>query len=278
MKKVLVLLLVCVVALTCVFAVGCGGNGKETLYVYTNAGFPPYEYVNEYGEVVGVDIDIMQEIGEILGYNVVINDIEFDLILNEVEKNEFAIGAAGMTQNAERDEIALASISYATSYQYAIVAKGTFTDEDLVDGKLPIAKLAELSNKAIGVQAGTTGNFLIDDAVKGIDEDDGTHIKGDLEGKGSSVVLYTNAIVASSDIGTTVGAVVIDKLPAESICDANEATLECFQLEAEPESYVLYLNKNATALKTKIDKALQSMIDNGVITYFTIKHSGGIVG
>ncbi len=269
MKKLLVVLLTLAVALTCVFATGCD-NGKETLYVYTNAGFPPYEYVNEYGEVVGVDIDIMQEIGEILGYNVVINDIEFDLILDEVSKNEMAIGAAGMTKKAERDEVALASISYATSYQYAIVAKGTFTDADLVDGKLPVAKLAELGNKAIGVQAGTTGNFLIDDAIN--------LEGGDLEGTGSSVVLYTNAIVASSDIGTTVGAVVIDKLPAESICAANSSTLECFQLEAEPESYVLYLNKNATALKTKIDKALQSMIDNGVITYFTIKHSGGIIG
>lgn len=269
MKKVLIIMLVCILAVACVFATGCGSN-KPTLYVYTNAGFAPYEYINEYNEVVGVDIDIMREVGEILGYEVVVNDIEFDLILEEVQKNEMAIGAAGMTKRPDRDAVAISTISYATSVQYVIVKKGTFSESDLSEGKLPLSKLANLSKKSIGVQGGTTGHFMVDDAINSDDAEVAV-----LKDSGCQFITYTNAIVASGDIGKSIGAVVIDKLPAQSICDSDN-TLECFELDAEPESYVIYLNKNATELRDKIDKVLQLLIDNGTINYFTIKHSGGI--
>ena len=36
---------------------------KETLIVYTESGFAPFEYVSK-GEIVGVDVDIMNKVGE----------------------------------------------------------------------------------------------------------------------------------------------------------------------------------------------------------------------
>lgn len=282
MKKFFVMLLTLMMGIGCIGFVGCSGSGKETLNVYTNAGFAPYEYVNEFGEVVGVDIDIMKEVGEVLGYNVVINDIDFDQILVEVAKDELAIGAAGMTKKESRDAVALSTISYATSVQYVIVPTGTFDADDLVDGKLAVSKLAELSNKAIGVQEGTTGDWLIADAISGVDSEDEegnpVHITGDLENSGATSLLYKNAIVAGEDIGTTLGAVVIDKLPAQSIAGASNGALEAIELDAEPESYVIYCNKAATALVEDINKVLDAMIKGGVIDYYTLKHSGGIVG
>ena len=156
MKKILTILLAMLMILMGTVAVaGCNEPDEKTLYVYTNAGFPPYEYMNAEGKVVGVDIDIMNKIGEELGYKVIINDIEFEQILNEVAGNKNAIGAAGMTKRPDRDEVAISSITYSTSVQYVIVEAGTFDESDLVDGKLPIAKLAEISNTGIGVQSDT---------------------------------------------------------------------------------------------------------------------------
>ena len=277
MKKFLTLLLTAITCLVCAFsAVGCStGNGKPTLYVYTNAGFPPYEYMNEYGEVVGVDIDIMQEVGEILGYNVIINDIEFDQILVEVQNNVNAVGAAGMTQDPSRDEAALPSTIYAESVQYVIVPSNMFPDKD-ANSVVTIEELAQVTTKAIGVQEGTTGDFLISDAVYGYEDDDGEHVTGDLENAGLECMKYTNAIIASQNIGSEVGAVVIDMLPALSICNANP-NLKCYELDNDPEYYVLYFNKNATELKAKVDKVLQVMFDSGVIDFLTLKHSGNIV-
>ncbi len=278
MKKILTLIIAMLMSLTCIFGLtGCNDDSsKPTLQVYTNAGFAPYEYVNESGEVVGVDIDIMKEVGEVLGYNVVINDIEFDQILVEVEKSELAIGAAGMTQTEERDVMALPSIQYAKSVQYVIVAADAFSDKDPANDKLTISDLKTLSKKAIGVQDGTTGDFLVSDAISGTEDDNGDHVTGELEGEGFERMGYTNAIVASQDVGKTIGSVVIDKLPAESICKGNSA-LKCFELDAEPENYVLYFNKNATELRDKVNKVLEKMISGGVVDFYTLKHSGGII-
>ena len=269
MKKIITLILTVILALGC--AVGltaCKKEENDTLYVYTEAGFPPYEYMKD-GKLVGVDIDIMNAIGEALGYKVVISSIDFGQILTKVGQNEMAVGAAGMTKKPDRDEIALASISYATSMQYVIAAKGTFTVDDLVDGKLPISKLA---GKAIGTQEATTGHFLVADAVDGYEDDNGEHVTGDIEGTNASYVQYKNAVLASQNIGGSLQAVVIDKLPAESIVSGN-ANLECFALDAEPESYVLYFNKNATELVAKVNEVLQEMINNGTIDQFVVNHS-----
>ena len=44
-------------------AVGLSACGNNTLVVYTEAGFAPFEYTSE-GRIVGVDVDIMNMVGE----------------------------------------------------------------------------------------------------------------------------------------------------------------------------------------------------------------------
>ncbi len=274
MKKIITIILAMVLGLFCFGAQGCDKDTK-TLHVYTKAGFEPYEYISASGKVVGVDMDIMREIGEVLGYNVVINDIEFDQIFMEIQNSEYAVGAAGITKTDARDKIALSSIPYTTSTQYVIVPKGEIVAGDLVSGKLSLGALIKLSKKTIGFQRGTTGEHMVVDAINGT-EKEGVHITGELEGKGISSISYDSAVVASKDIGSLIGAVVIDEMPAKSITNAN-ANLECFELDAIPEQYVLYFNKNATELVVQVNKVLEKMIENGVIDYFTLKHSGSIL-
>ena len=270
MKKFLTLILTVILGVACcVGFTGCkNGDEGKTLYVYTEAGFPPYEYMKD-GKLVGVDIDIVKYIGQELGYNVVVSSIDFGQILHKVGQNVNAVGAAGMTQKPDRDEIALPSISYATSMQYVITVKGTFNESDLVDGKLPIAKLAGMK---IGTQEATTGHFMVVDAVEGYTGDDEQHVTGDLEGTGASYIQFKNAVLASQSLGSSLQAVVIDKLPAESIVSGND-NFECIPLQAEPESYVLYFNKNAADLVAKVNVVLQKMIDEGVINQFILNHT-----
>lgn len=252
MKKLIALIMTALTAVACCFAFTACGNGK-TLQVYTNAGFAPFEYVNEKGEVVGVDIDVMNAIGKELGYKVVINDIEFDNILTEVAKNELAVGAAGMSKKASRDEVALASNVYATSQQYVIAPVGTFSD----DATVTVAEIATAVNaKKIGVQKGTTGADLVEEDYESI------------------TIEYSNAIVASQDIGSTLGAVVIDELPAKQISGADN-NLACWKIDAEMESYVLYFNLNATELVAQVNQVLDKLISEGTIGQYIINHSSG---
>lgn len=260
MKKALSLILAALMLFTTVacFA-SCGKESdKKVLKVYTNAGFAPYEYLNEKNEVVGVDMDTVKYIADKLGYTVQINDIEFDNILVEVAKDELAVGAAGMTKKPERDEMCLATNVYATSVQYVIAPKGAFSGEKITMKQIVDYAAAQEKGKSIGDQRGTTGASMVEVAVK------------DVEGVSSTE--YTNAIVASQDIGTTVSAVIIDKMPAESICKGNDK-LECWAVDAETESYVMYFNKNATELVKQVNEILDKMIADGKIDEFTVNHS-----
>lgn len=261
MKKVLSIVLAIALIAVCGVALFACSTPEDTLMVYTNAGFAPFEYVNTEGKVVGVDIDIMNYIGKELGYKVIINDIEFKEILNQVQGSKYAVGAAGMSKKAERDEVATASIVYATSTQYVIAPNGTFAENAIVT----LDQLLAAANK-IGIQAGTTGQYLVEDYIDEVKEDN--------ESITNSTIEYTNAIVASQDIGSTVHAVVIDELPAKSIAAANN-NLSCWKIDAEPESYVLYFNKGAGDLVTKVNAILQQMITDGTINQYIINHSNG---
>lgn len=256
MKKVLSLTIAALMIAVLLLSFASCGDSQPVLNVYTNAGFAPYEYLDENGNVVGVDMDVITAIGEKLGYKVVINDIPFNQILTEVANDKNAVGAAGMSKKPARDEVALASNVYSTSIQYVIAPKGTFTG-DIVPIADVVKYVATQSNKAIGSQQGTTGNSMVNDAIANTDVQN---------------FEYRNAILASKDIGTTVSVVVIDKMPAESICKDN-ANLECWCLDGELESYVMYFNKENADLVAKVNEELDKMIAEGKIDQFIINHS-----
>ena len=76
MKKLFSLLVLVVFMIT---LVGCGSG--NTLVVYTEAGFAPFEYVKD-GQIVGVDVDIMNKVGEKLNKKVVFENVAFDTIID----------------------------------------------------------------------------------------------------------------------------------------------------------------------------------------------------
>ena len=107
MKK----LLLFVMMLFLVF--GCSKNSDELVMV-TEAGFAPYEYYRD-GEIVGVDVDIAKEIAKELGKKLVIKDIAFDSIVNEVKTGKADFGAAGISYSPERAENVDFSKDYSVS-------------------------------------------------------------------------------------------------------------------------------------------------------------------
>lgn len=271
MKKFLGIILAVALCITGCFALTACSEGDDVLYVYTNSGFAPFEYVNDKGEVVGLDIDIAEEIGEILGKKVVVKDVEFGMIFTNVQNDPNAIAIAGITKNAEREEWGIFSDDYFTSTQYAVVKADSALAQK---SEITITDLAGLK---IGVQTATTGDFMISDAVYGTeDEETGEHITGDLEDGVTSVVGYKQILVASGSLGTQIDVMVIDELPAKSIADGTDGEYVAIPMHADPESFGIFLNKDATELKAKIDVIIAALKDSGTMDYFLLKHSGAI--
>lgn len=105
-----------------------------TLVVATNAAFKPYEYYDG-NEVVGIDIDIIRAIGDILHMDIEIEDIEFDAIISAVSSHKADVGIAGMTMTQERAKSINFSDSYVTSKQVMIVRgdNASFSNIGFVD-------------------------------------------------------------------------------------------------------------------------------------------------
>ncbi len=92
-------------------------NGK--LVAATNVAFPPYEFY-EKNEPVGIDMELIRAIGDKLGMEVEIEDMEFDSIINAVDSHKVDLGIAGMTMTEERLKSINFSDSYVTSKQVIV--------------------------------------------------------------------------------------------------------------------------------------------------------------
>lgn len=67
----------------------------------TNAQFEPYEYYDG-DQIVGIDADIAKAICDKLGYELKIEDMEFDAIIAAVSSGKADFGAAGITVTEDR--------------------------------------------------------------------------------------------------------------------------------------------------------------------------------
>ena len=87
----------------------------------TNAEFPPYEYKDDSGNIIGIDADLSRAIGDKIGYEVTIEDMKFDAIISAVTTGKADFGMAGMTVTEERKQSVDFSDSYYTGKQVIIV-------------------------------------------------------------------------------------------------------------------------------------------------------------
>ena len=275
MKKFLAVLLS--VVMLAVLATGCAKyspadeiKDRGTLVLYTNAAFPPYEYLSN-GQAAGVDIDIAKAIAEELGVELEIHDVKFDTLIPALKSGKADIILAGMTVTDERKESVDFSISYATSVQYIIVPQDSEVDT-----------IEDLAGMKIGVQLGTTGNFIMSDEVNGVDNEDGTHTQGVLEGTGAEVMTFNNAALAALELSNGgINAVVVDKLPAQIVAQ-NYENFKAIELvyadgSTTDESYAAAVAKGNESLLEVVDKVINELISSGKIDEWTVTHSNSAV-
>ena len=97
-------------------------HSKGTLTMATNATFQPYEYYDG-DKIVGIDVDIAQAVCDKLGYELKVEDMEFDAIVNSVKSGKADFGAAGMTVTEDRKKSVDFTDPYTTAEQVVIVKK-----------------------------------------------------------------------------------------------------------------------------------------------------------
>lgn len=97
-------------------------HSNGTLHMATNAAFEPYEFI-ENNEVVGIDAMLAKAICDKLGFDLVIDDMDFDSIVTAVSSGKADFGMAGMTVTEERLQSIDFTDTYTTATQVIIVAE-----------------------------------------------------------------------------------------------------------------------------------------------------------
>ena len=242
---------------------------QNTIYVDTNAFFAPFEYY-EGTEIKGVDVDIMNMVGEKLGKKVKFENTDFEVIIDNVESGKkYDCGAAGITITEERAAKVDFSNPYYTSVQYVIYKADntSFEVKTATDGTSCVY-WSDLMNKSIGVQRDTTGHLFVDYEIA----------EGELAGTTGECTPYDNAQLAVDAIGANrIDAVIVDKLPAQYICNAN-SNYVCQALyydadTATEEQYAICVTKGNTELLNAINEVLAQLGEEG-INALVSKHLG----
>ena len=232
-------------------------DGEKTAdyVVETNVPFAPFEFY-ENREIVGVDVDIVNRVAEKMNKTIQIKNVEFDVIIDNVEAGKIAdAGAAGLTITPARAEKVNFTIPYYNSVQYVIYNREmppSLREDHVVWEALAGAKL--------GSQIGSTGYLFIDDEIEnGVLAGTGTTLKG----------IDSHQLAADAILAHIVDYAVADELAAKFIVEKNPG------LEALPlyysgptreddypveEAYAIAVNRDRTELLEAFNAVLAEML------------------
>lgn len=151
MKKFLsVLTSVALVALVAVSLFSCAKKPAQ-ITVASDATWPPMEYVDENKNVVGFDIDLVNEIAKAEGFKVEIKNTAWDGIFAGLAAGNYQVIASSVTITDERKATMDFSDPYVNAGQVLVIRKDT----------TGVNALSDLVGKKVGAQIGTTGAIEI---------------------------------------------------------------------------------------------------------------------
>lgn len=237
MKKILIVLSICL--LLC----GCKKNDNELVMV-TEAGFAPYEYY-ENGEIVGVDVEIANEIAKNLNKTLVIKDIYFDSIINELKSGKADFAIAGISITEERKKEVDFSNEYISSKQIVIVKNNS-----------SINSINQINRKIIAVQLGS----VADDYVTNNNITD-------------NIVRQKKYLSMIEDLkAEKVDLIIMDELPAKEILKNNDG-LKILDGYIFEDNYAVAVKKGNTELLNQINEVIDKLKQNGKIDEYLLKYS-----
>ncbi len=242
MKKRLYLLMLFIASIA--ILLGCTGDAaekkeeKQVIKMATSADFKPFEFFDEEGNIVGFDIDLAKLIAEELGYELEIEDMNFDGLIGALQANRVDMVLAGMSATEERAQNVDFSVEYHRSGEMFLTTK----DE-------AIGSLEDLQGKIVGVQLGT----IQEEGADTLSEEYGFEVKK----IDSANVLIQELITGRIDVAY------LDKEVATGFMEEHDLTGFDDPTTASPGMAIAF--PKGSELKEKVDQVLQQFIEDGTL-------------
>ena len=134
--------------------IGCFDKSSNTqqnqLIVGTNAEYAPYAYI-ENGEIIGVEIEVIQAVAKKLNKQIILKDMPFDALIPQLKLKKIDIIAAGLTPTAERKKSVLFTEPHLYGDPLVIVSLHEH----------PIHTLEQMQGNIIAVNEGYTADLFL---------------------------------------------------------------------------------------------------------------------
>ena len=250
MKKLMVIALIAIAILAPIFAGGSKeeSSSEKVFTVASSCDYPPLEYIDDNGNMVGYEIDLLNEIAKITGVKFEIYNVAFDGIIAGIQGGQYDIGASGFTVTEDRAKV----VNFTEpngAFTLSIVTQ-TAT-EGLVDEK-------SLMGKKVGVQIGTTCQFACEDA-------------------GLTESAYDDAPSAILDLANgNLDAVVIDNVVANDFVFNNESYSKVLKVSgsfSNEDIMAIAVSKNKPEALETINEGLKVLKENGKLEELKAKYN-----
>lgn len=227
-----------------------GTAHADELVVGANVGNVPWEFQDESGEIVGFEIDLVNEVAERLGHTVTIENIPFNGLFSAVQSGRIDIATSSITITDER----LQSVSFAQPYYDSDQSLTTKSGSG-------IASLEDLDGKAIGVDTGSTGDMWATENGPGYGVGDIRRYEG----------------LAPAMLDLQAGRIdgYISDIPALLYYTKDKPDLEVVQRIETGEKYSMMFAKDAP-LASEVNEVLTTLKEEGVLAELHEKWFGSV--
>ena len=215
--------------------------------------YPPFEFVQK-EQYVGYDMDLIQAVGAVEGYDVKIMPVGFDVLISTLQNDQADCVISAMTINPYRLQVVDASEPYFTDGLVVAVQKDNQT----------ITGMEDLRGKKLGAEVGTIGLEACNE-VKTKDS-------------ATTVLVFDSIGEAFLDLENgSIDAVISDWALTRYYCMTKGTTLKTVEATFQPrinEAYGIYVRQGNSSLLEMINDGLKKTKADGTMDQLQRKWFG----
>lgn len=216
----------------------CACAKRDVLVIGVDATYPPFEFVNESGQISGISTAIAAEIGLELGKPVEFRNMNFDGLIPALQSGQIDLIISSLTASAERRQSIDFSEPYVKTGLSILAAK-----------EAPISSVDDLrvANRKLAVRIATTGEQWCRKELP----------------QASLVALDTDAACVLEVINGKVDAWVYDQVSVMNYHAKHPDRTRALLAPLREEVWAVGLKKGRDDLKAKVNAALARMKASG---------------
>lgn len=231
------------------------GSSKQVITIGITT-YEPMDYRDENNNWIGFDADLSKKVFTELGYEVKFQVIEWEYKNVDLTTKSIDCIWNGMTITDELKDAFAITDPYLSNFQYGVTKTAS---------KDSYSSLADLNNKTVAVEGGSTAN----DAIDGYIEEQGSNFKCEVVPCTDQNTAILNVYTGNADIA------IVDYTLAKSLLQEGTTyygSLSPVDLGLEKEDYGVAFRKEDSDLCKKVNDKIKSYYEDGYIATLAEKY------